>query len=674
MEKNKQSTSRLTSARRRIFIAITISLPFIFFLCLELGLRWYHYGPNLSLFGHQDIRGKVYTVMNPDVKFRYFGPMQFTPSTSLHYFLVPKPPGVYRVFCLGGSTTCGYPYYFNASFSSFLQERLNAEFPNKNVEIINLGMTATNSFTALDIARELPQYQPDLIIDYDGHNEFYGALGAASNQSLGSSRFVTLLYLRLIHLRTFLLLRDLIFKIAGVFGQADTSVSRGTMMETLARGQEVPFESSLYKAAYSTFRENLQDLKEQCLSAGIPLILGTQVSNLRDQPPFVSENSTPPGQQTSVFQQRYLSGLELQSRGSIDSAITSFRSAIGVDSLYADAHYRLGECLEAKGKSQEALSEYIISRNDDALRFRTDTKFNDLIRSMDDRQHCFVADIESAFESLSKDSLIGRSLMIDHLHPNIRGYFVIAKTIARVMHDNGLLTSRQEWNSADTIGEHELWENRSVTDLDERTGIQSVDIITSGWPFKKQSATIGIVQPADTLDEIAQDLAIGKLGWMDAHLQAISLYRQRGDWTSVQQEYKTIIDLYPHILNLYMSLAEVDFQQRRFDDMKAILLRSMKISPTLAACSALGNIMLDKGDPAGALKYFEQMDSFPQSSDERLQNGFRMSLAYAQTGQSDKAKSLLNELLRIKPDYSPARQLLASIDEQLQKKKLPAKK
>jgi len=142
----------------------------------------------------------------------------------------------------------------------------------------------------------------------------------------------------------------------------------------------------------------------------------------------------------------------------------------------------------------------------------------------------------------------------------------------------------------------------------------------------------------------------------------------------VQQEYKTIIDLYPHILNLYMSLAEVDFQQRRFDDMKAILLRSMKISPTLAACSALGNIMLDKGDPAGALKYFEQMDSFPQSSDERLQNGFRMSLAYAQTGQSDKAKSLLNELLRIKPDYSPARQLLASIDEQLQKKKLPAKK
>jgi len=535
-------------------------------------------------------------------------------------------------------------------------------------------MTATNSFTALDIARELPQYQPDLIIDYDGHNEFYGALGAASNQSIGSSRFVTLLYLRMIHLRTFLLLRDAVFKLAGLFGQTDNSVSRGTMMETLARGQEVPYESPLYGAAYSTFRENLQDLKEYCLSAGIPLILGTQVSNLRDQPPFVSENSTTPGQQGTLFQQWYSGGVELQSKGSIDSAIASFQSALRVDSLYADAHYRLAECLEAKGRPHEALAEYIASRDYDVLRFRTDTKFKQP-HSIDGRhERCFVADIEATFKSLSKDSLIGHNLTIDHLHPNLRGYFIIAKTIAQVMHNNGLLASRQEWNFADTINDNALWGNRAVTDLDEQTGIQSVKVISSGWPFKKQSASVELVPSTDTLNQIAQNLAIGKLGWMDAHLQAISFYRRREDWTNVQREYKTIIDLYPHIIDLYMDLAAVDFNQLRFDAMKEILLRSLKISPTLAAYSALGNIMLDKGDPAGALKYFDQMDNFPQNPNERLQNGFRMSFAYAEAGQSEKAKALLNELLRIKPDFSPALQLLTNIDKQLEKKGLPAKK
>ena len=47
-------------------------------------------------------------------------------------------------------------------------------------------MTATNSFTTLDFARELVDCQPDLYIVYDGHNEFYGALGVASRESPGT--------------------------------------------------------------------------------------------------------------------------------------------------------------------------------------------------------------------------------------------------------------------------------------------------------------------------------------------------------------------------------------------------------------------------------------------------------------------------------------------------------
>lgn len=655
----------MSPTRRRIFFVVTISIPVIFFVCLELALRLINYGPNLSLFGREEIRGQRYYAMNPDVKFRYFGTMKFTPATSIHYFLMPKPQGVYRIFTLGGSTAVGYPYYFNASFSAFLDQRLTTLFPKRKIEVINLGMTATNSFTALDIAKELSHYQPDLIIDYDGHNEFYGAFGVASNQTISSFRFVTLLYLRIIQFRTFLLLRDAVQKITELFGKTEDAVSRGTMMETLARGKNVPYGSSLYYVAYSTFHDNLQDLKDYCRSAGIPLILGTQVSNLRNQPPFASEDLSESGEQRTLFQQSYRGGVALQSKGLLDSAIVLFRAAIAAEPLHADAHYRLAQCLDAKGRKREALSEYMVARDYDELRFRTDSRFNDLIRSMDDHEHCLVADIEAVFEAHSPDSLVGRNLITDHLHPTSWGNFIIAEDYAQVMRIHGLLATPQEWTTADTINEDELWKNRCVTDLDERTAQQAVKVIASGWPFKKQSATIDYVPSSDTLEYLAQQLAIGNSGWLDAHMQAANFYRAHADWAHAESEYKTIIFTYPHLIEPYLDLASAYFQQRSFDDMKAILLHSIEIQPTLQAYNALGHIMLDKGDPLAALGFFEMTQKFSQSPGEKLDNGFLICYALFKAREFEKAKMHLVELLTSAPDYQPAIRLLADINKQL---------
>jgi len=181
----------MNDAKKRTFFIITIAVPFVALAVLEVGLRIFHYGPNISLFVTEEFGDRTYHVMNPDVKFRYFSRVDFSPNTSPDYFLVPKPKGTFRIFCLGGSTTIGFPYGPVGSFGSFLRDRLKAIFPDQQIEVINLGMTATNSYTAADLARDVVNYEPDLIIDYDGHNEFYGALGISSNESLGGSRFLT---------------------------------------------------------------------------------------------------------------------------------------------------------------------------------------------------------------------------------------------------------------------------------------------------------------------------------------------------------------------------------------------------------------------------------------------------------------------------------------------------
>jgi tetratricopeptide (TPR) repeat protein len=636
-------------------------------ICLELTLRWIHYGVDISLFGRQEINGKTYYVMNPDVKYRYFGSMTFAPSTSIHYFLVPKPHEVYRIFCLGGSTTAGYPYYFNASFPSFLSERLQALFPQKNIEIINLGMTATNSFTTLDIAQDLMECQPDLIIVYDGHNEFYGALGVASNQTSGSLRFLIRLRLQLIHLRTFQLLQNAIHKFVVLFRHSDMSASPVTIMERMSYGQYISYGNDIYNAAYSIFRKNLDNLRDYFRVNGIPLILGTQVSNLRDQPPFISENLQALSQQQSaLFQQYYKIGTEHQASGVIDSAIFFFRRALALDSLYAKAHFHLAQCLDTSEKKKEALHQYILARDFDELRFRTDSRFNNLIKSMDDNKHCYVADIEESFKSLSPDSLIGHNLITEHLHPTLQGNFFIAKCYAEVMRKYGLLATHHEWASADTLNENNLWQNRCATDLDEQMGIQSVNVVTSGWPFMAQAPTIEYIPSSDTLNRIAQTLAIGKTGWMDAHLLILDYYRHREDWMRVEREYKTLISMYPQFIDFYLQLAKVYFDQHRFDDMKTILLRSLQIYPTLLAYRSLGNIMMDKGDPASAVKYFEKMDNFLQDPNERIQDEYIMSYAYAKAGEFQKARVRLQHLLTENSNYENAVRLLTFVNKQIE--------
>lgn len=653
--------------KKKFYFVVTLLLPAVFFIALEITLRWFNYGNDLSLFTEEEIRGKRYCVLNPDVKFRYFGNLPYTPSTAIQYFDPVKPSGAYRIFCLGGSTTVGYPYYFNASFSFFLSQRLKEAFPEKKIEVINLGMTATNSFTVLDIVKELHSYQPDVILIYDGHNEFYGALGAASTQSIASSRFLTLLYLRLVHLKTFQLLNDGMQAFASFFARNEENISRGTLMEVLSRDQYVANESALYSSAFESFSENLNDLKTFCQSAGIPVIFGTQVSNLRDQPPFVSLHHSGSTVSESIFKQEYDKGINYQAKGMIDSAIGSFRSAIAADSFYADAHYRLAQCLEAKRNNSEALKEYILARDYDALKFRADSRFNTLIRSMDDMQHTFVADIEKTFMSLSQDSLVGNNLLTDHLHPTSYGYFLMAKNYAEVMKKHQLLFSEKEWTNADTVDDEALWKNRFVTELDEQMAVQSIKVITSGWPFKNQKATIEYLPASDTLNYLAQLLATGKLGWMDAHKLAAEYYKKRKELNSTEREYKTMIAMYPHIVELYLELASVYFQQRYFDEMKAILTASLNVQPTLKAYYGLAHIMMDKKEYNSALSYFEKMDNFYQTNKERIQNGLAMGFAYIKTGEFEKARMRVNQVLSVKPNFPPALLLLNEINKQLGK-------
>ncbi len=86
-----------------------------------------------------------------------------------------KPPGVYRVACVGGSTTV--QGRTNAeTWPALLQERLGTLPDGRRVEVLNLGVNGTGSGFWLESPRRLERlyaFQPDLVVEYSFVNDLF---------------------------------------------------------------------------------------------------------------------------------------------------------------------------------------------------------------------------------------------------------------------------------------------------------------------------------------------------------------------------------------------------------------------------------------------------------------------------------------------------------------------
>jgi tetratricopeptide (TPR) repeat protein len=643
-----------------VYSLFTLLFPVVFFLLVEGSLRILGYGPDLSLFTTERIGEKTYLVMNPAVKSRYFARVEFTPTSSMDYFLPEKPPGTFRIFCLGGSTTVGFPYGYAGAFSTFLRERLLRTFPDRDIEVINLGMTATNSFTVADILRELPPYSPDLIIVYDGHNEFYGALGAASLESVGQSRWLVRLYLRAIRWKAFLALREFYNRIRGSISGAREDPG-GTMMERLARGQVVPEGSPTYRQALATFRANLDEVAAIAREHHIPLILGTQVSNLRDFPPFISQHPaslSPAGR--LEFATRMNNGFTFRADRMLDSSLASFEKALEVDSARADVHFQVGKALDTLSRPGEASPRYVRARDLDLLRFRASTDFNREISLSASPPWIFVADMERKFRANSRGGNIGGSLILEHLHPNLRGQYLMAKEFTRVMREAGILADTAAWSRRDTIADDILWEDRSVTRLDEMCAERRILALISGWPFREDEARIPPL-PEGGLNDIVRRMTRAEITWEEAHVAAAEFYRKGGDRKNLEREYRALIGVLPVNVSAYLLLGDLEYKNGELGMAWDVLRRSLKVERTHFALNTLGAIALQVGNPDSAFQYLRQARVLAATPEEQMRTGYLLGTAYASVGNASAARDELERVLRQNPGFSPALKILEQL-------------
>jgi tetratricopeptide (TPR) repeat protein len=418
----------MTSApkSRRLWIAISaIFVPLLVLGVVEACLRLAGVGYPTALLTPCTVQGKPASCYNLFFAAPFF-PAGSVQTPRLYSIPTQKPPGTYRIFVLGESAAMGDPDPAYG-FSRYLEAMLRERFPETKFEVVNTGSVAINSHVVLRIAQQLADQRPDLFIIYSGNNEVVGPYGPGTVlTSSGMSIPV---------IRSSIFLRST--RIGQLVTKLGTQKKAWQGMEMFL-DKQVRANSPLMQQVYANYERNLRDTIAVARAAGAQVIVATAATSLEDCAPFASlhRDGIKPGEVNdwSSLVQR---GNELEAARSFSEALELYRSAAKIDNEYAELEFRIARCLKSLGDTKSANEHFQRARDLDTLRFRADTRINDINRYVPaSYSGVALVDAESLFSSASRDGIVGTDLVYEHVHMTPLGSYLFARAIYRQVAGN----------------------------------------------------------------------------------------------------------------------------------------------------------------------------------------------------------------------------------------------
>ena len=504
-KQNPKIENQLSRGKVLLFKLTGIFFSFIILLLLELSVRIFKYGSNLNLFIEYP-NNKEYLVFNSNASKKYFTNKAFATEGNVELFKKKKDEGTLRIFVLGESTTIGYPYFHNGSFHRWLQYRLMHNWPDQKFEIINLSLTAVNSYTVLGFAKELVNYKPDAILIYVGHNEYYGSLGVACTDKIGGNPFLVNLILNLRELRLTQLITNLYEKIAG----ARMTGSGGTRMKMMVADEQIPYNSKLFIRGINQFKYNIDKTLSLFNECKIPVFISNLVSNEKDFKPFVTiaiDSVQFPG-----FEKNLKPGLKAFENNDFPLASQLLQKAYKISDANALCNFYLGKLTWKEGDFKKAKEYFVRAKNLDGLRFRAPEQLNEIIIQLCNKYpYAHLVDTKAEFENWSDDHIIGNELILEHVHPNFTGYALMSDAFYETMKKENFFSATKEKD----LTFKRLLQDMPVPKVDSLAGVYRISNLKRNWPLSEVLQRDSIIISTE-VEKLAWDLAIKKISWKDA--------------------------------------------------------------------------------------------------------------------------------------------------------------
>lgn len=354
-----------------------------------------------------------------------------------------KSDGAFRVFCFGGSTVQGNPHGRETAFSTFLRLALETADPTRRWEVINCGGLSYASYRVANLVGECLAYEPDLFVLCTGHNEFledrtYGHLKR-------SPAWVSHTLQAASHLRLFNLMR-----------QASEALRRDrrpvlreevdALLDYEGGLKAYHYDPEWREGVIAHFEHNVERMIQLSAHDGVPLILVSPVSNLRDSPPFKSEH--PPGQDAAALQQwtnLVARAQEAVSASRLEAAADALKQATATDPGYASTWFRLGTVELSLGRTNEARAAFLQARDTDVCPLRILSPMETTIAHLVRQHDVPLIDWQAMIAARSEHGIPGNDWLLDHVHPSPKGHMLLASALAKVMEARGWVRLGSDW-------------------------------------------------------------------------------------------------------------------------------------------------------------------------------------------------------------------------------------
>lgn len=544
---NRQNEKR----KIKLFKITAVLLPFVLVLFTEAGLRLCHYGNNLDNLFLTTEDGR-YHYINKDITKRYFPKGQATTGNA-EFFKKNKDNRTIRFFVIGESAALGFPYPNNITFSRMLKYTLKETYPDKDIEVINLSFSAVNSYTFYDFCKHLPDYSPDGILIYGGHNEYYGALGVASTSGWGTNPRVVRSMILLKRMRLYQLIENLIYSLKKSHTQ-----SNDVLMQRVVKNQQIEYGGHTYQKGISQFNTNMQDLLNILEKAAIPVFLSTVPTNLKDLKPFMSCEDK--------------------------------------DSVSGNSHFENGKLLYTQGNYKNALHSFLLAQQYDCLRFRAPEEINLLIRQFSNTySNVVLVDSEKRFYDRSENKIPGNELLLEHVHPNIEGH----KEIARAFYNE--IVAAGLFDELHSIQTDVLLDTYPVLDFDSLAGSYAYNKLIEGFPFYQQTDSAIIISD---MEKMAWDYTVRK-NWYQSmeHLYQYAVKEKKYQLALDILNVRIIDNSYDP--EFYSSAGEIYTLTGNYAKAIQYYEEAFRLKPSFQTARSIITTSLRNDDPEKAFNYID---------------------------------------------------------------------
>lgn len=590
---------------------------------------------------------------NPRFGWRFFPPA-VARAPRPQYLAAQKPPGTVRIFVFGESAAMGDPEPAYG-FARQLERLLQARHPVQKVEVINAAMTAINSHVIRQIAKDCGSCGGDFWLVLAGNNEVIGPFGAGTifgrqAPSLAMVRFI------------------LAFKTTRI-GELLAHVTRGASEPAAWEGLEfflqwpIAQDSPRLKNVYGSFGANVADIVDSGQRSGATVLLATVPVNLRDFPPLASlhrQGLSP--KQLTEWDKWFSTGTQAEAAGHFGDALSDFRKAGEIDDGFAQLAFQRAHCEMEMNQPAPAEADFRRACDLDALRFRTDSRINEITRQTAKTKAMPLIDADRVFGENGSDNVF-----YDHVHLNFAGNYRLALLFATEVekHWPGTQTNNSPW-----LTETEMAQRLAYTAFDERRVGEEMRARLQQPPFNTQSnfrarddrwrdALAGLsVRPAHCITNYQAAIAVTPEDWL-LHAGFAALLEEAGNNSGAAAQWAEVARLLPHSAEGWANLGR--FAQLAGDTERArsFLQEALKQQPdSVPALTELGILESSLGHNKIAREQFRRaLELQPGFTAARVNLG----LLLAHEGNVSGAAAEYREALRWQTNSVGARINLANL-------------